>query len=294
MAPLTLCRATLEHVPTPLMAKYYAQMASAARIAVQAPQRGQCPNVLYTGLQRLYRLPNDDNLVIFSSYHCIRQVADWDELVSTPFADGVNALCWRRELPGDFEEVVRQLRAGPGITTLEDSQLLNLPLSPAGLAAVEVLLNDQDMLRKLDLDPVLDCINGYAPCHDPGPLRTDVCSFHVDSAPTEVDTYLCTYFGASSEGLRHDQACRWVDVPETRARLLESYGGPDDEGFLDYLAENCFDLHYRPDPGATPFSFGVGNLWRIAIRYPGCPVPACIHRAPTPVPGDLPRLLLLS
>ncbi len=227
-------------------------------------------------------------------YHRIRLVADFDELVSTPFVDGVNALCWQRELVGDFGEVVRQLGTGTGITTLEDAQLLSLPLSPAGKTAVEALLADQKMLRELDLDPVLDCVNGYAPCDDPGPLRTDVCSFHVDSAPTEVDTYLCTYFGAASEVLRNDQACRWVDVPETRSRLLEEFDGPDDEEFIEYLADHCFDLHYRPDPGAKPFSFGVGNLWRIAIQYPGCPVPPCIHRAPTPVPGQPARLLLLS
>jgi len=227
-------------------------------------------------------------------YHRIRMVADFGELVGTPFADGINALCWCRELAGDFGEVVRLLGVGAGITTLEDSQLLSLPLSPAGKAAVEILLADQRMLRALDLDPVLDCVNGYDPCDDPGPLRTDVCSFHVDSAPIEADTYLCTYFGASSEGLRNDQASRWVDDPETRARLLDSYGGPDDEDFIEYLADSCFDLHYRPAPGATPFSFGVGNLWRIAIQYPGSPVPPCIHRAPTPVPGQPPRLLLLS
>lgn len=38
-----------------------------------------------------------------------------------------------------------------------------------------------------------------------------------------------------------------------------------------WLHENCYDLHYEPTPGAQPFSFGVGNLWRIAVQYPGCP-----------------------
>ncbi len=41
-------------------------------------------------------------------------------------------------------------------------------------------------------------------------------------------------------------------------------------------------------------SFGLGNLWRIAVDYPGSPVPPCIHRAPITRPGRPPRLLLIS
>ena len=36
MAPLTRCRAEEEHVPTPLMAEYYAQRASAGLIIAEA------------------------------------------------------------------------------------------------------------------------------------------------------------------------------------------------------------------------------------------------------------------
>ena len=78
------------------------------------------------------------------------------------------------------------------------------------------------------------------------------------------------------------------------ADALKLYGGKDDDAFLEYLNENCYDLHYAPAPNAQPVSFGVGNLWRIAVDYPGSPVPPCIHRAPENVPGELPRLLLIS
>jgi hypothetical protein len=110
----------------------------------------------------------------------------------------------------------------------------------------------------------------------------------------EADTWLCTYHGAPSEGLRNDEAQRWVDLPETRAALLKEFGGADDGKFLDYLEENCYDLHYAPAAGARPFSFGLGSLWRIAVDYPGSAVPPCIHRAPQTQPGDPPRLLLIS
>ena len=125
-------------------------------------------------------------------------------------------------------------------------------------------------------------------------MPTDVFSFHADSATVEADTYLCTYHGSPSEGLRNDEAQRRVDIPATRAELLKRFGGNDDDAFREYLKENCYDLHYAPIPSARPFSFGLGNLWRIATDYPGCPVPPCIHRAPATLPGESPRLLLIS
>lgn len=44
MAPLTRCRATVDHVPTPLMARYYGQRASAGLIVAEATmvQEGHC------------------------------------------------------------------------------------------------------------------------------------------------------------------------------------------------------------------------------------------------------------
>ena len=82
--------------------------------------------------------------------------------------------------------------------------------------------------------------------------------------------------------------------PETRAELLRLFGGKDDADFREYLKENYYDLHWAPLPGAVPFSFGIGNLWRIAVDWPGSPVPPCIHRAPGTLPGEAPRLLLIS
>jgi len=221
-------------------------------------------------------------------------VASFEELVSTRFEDGINALCWERALPGNFAEVVGKLAVGEGITTIEDESLLELSVSPAGRLAVEMLLADQRLLRGLDLDPVLDCIQSCLRDQTGAPVATDVYSFHADSATVEADTYLCTYHGPSSEGLRNDEAARRVDIPQTRAQLLALFGGGDGPEFREFLNENCFDLHYAPVPGARPFAFGVGNLWRIAVEYPGSPVPPCIHRAPETRPGDTPRLLLLS
>lgn len=231
-------------------------------------------------------LPND--------YLRIQRVHSFQELVSTPFADGVNALCWERSLPGDFAKVVARLGEGEGIVLLEEERLLSLPVSAAERVVIDCLLSDLRLLRAQELAPVLNCIHGYPRDDAPGPVATDVFSFHADSAPVMADTWLCTYHGAPSEGLRNEEAQRRVDHPATRAELLKLFGGEDGDAFREFLNENCYDLHYAPIAGAKPFSFGLGNLWRIATEWPGSPVPPCIHRAPETAPGDPPRLLLIS
>jgi hypothetical protein len=174
-----------------------------------------------------------------SDYSRIRRVHSFHELVATRFADGVNALCWERTLAGDFGEVVARLGAGEGITALDDAQLLALPVSAAGRAAIDILLEDQRLLRDHGVAPVLNCIRGYPRDDEPAVVPTDVYSFHADSAPVEADTYLCTYHGVVSEGLRNDEAQRRVDIPATRAELLKLYGGDDDNGFREFLNDNC-------------------------------------------------------
>ncbi len=238
-------------------------------------------------------------------YNRIKRVNSFQELVATRFTDGVNALCWERALPGDFSEVVARLGVDEGITTLDEARLKGLELGAKGKEAIDVMLEDLRLLRELGRDPVLNCIDGYPRDEEPGPVATDVFSFHADSAPVEADTWLCTYHGAPSEGLRNDEALRRVDVPATRAELLRLFGGTDDDDFREFLQENCYDLHYAPIPSARPWSFGLFNLWRIACEYtgpslprPSSPerrrVPPCIHRAPATLPGQPPRLLLIS
>lgn len=226
--------------------------------------------------------------------HRVRIVHSFDELIATPFGGDINALCWPRQLPGDFQEIINRLQVDEEMTTIEDAALRALDLSPAGAAAREVLLADQALLRRHNLIPSLDCITGYPRDAADGPVPTDVYSFHVDRAPVQADTYLCTYIGPPSEGISNETAIRRVDMAQTRTQLLELYGGPDDEAFAAHLGEHSFDLHYSPRPGAEPYTFGVGNLWRIAIAYPGSPVLPCIHRAPLTLPGGQARLLLIS
>lgn len=227
-------------------------------------------------------------------YHRIRVVDSFAALLAAPLADGVNAVCWARELRGDFAAVAASLAAPHGITNLHADSLGSLTVGLDGRRAIDALLADRDRLLAAGHAPELNCIASY-PCDDAvGGLSTDVHSFHVDSATVPTETFLCSYTGPASEGLRNDEATRRIEVPAARAQLLASYGGADDAAFGDWLAATCHDLHYQPNAGAQPFSFGVGNLWRIAVAHPGCQVPACIHRAPRTVAGQSPRLLLIS
>jgi len=225
---------------------------------------------------------------------CIKMVGSFEELVSTPFGDGVNALCWPRTLAGDFQEIVARLGTIDEITSVDEDDLRALTLSAAGQIARETLIDDLRRLRDHELKPELNCIPAYPRDDESGPVPTDVYSFHADSANVMADTYLCSYTVASSEGLRPEDAVRCADIAETRAKLLKEYGGADDDGFKVFLNENFYDLHYVAAPDARPFCFGLGNLWRITTDCPGSPVPPCVHRAPATQPGQPPRLLLIS
>jgi hypothetical protein len=152
-------------------------------------------------------------------------VRNFEELRTTRFADGVNALCWERTLTGDYAEVIAKLGPGEGIVPLEDERVRALDLSPAGRLAAEAMLADQQLLRDHDLAPSLNCVYDCVRGSDAGTVPTDVTSFHVDSAPVEVDTWLCTYHGACSEGLRNEDAILKVEIPEIRVAQRIRRGG---------------------------------------------------------------------
>ena len=225
----------------------------------------------------------------------VKIVHSFDELVSTPFSGNINALCWQRNLKGDFDEIAKKLAISEDIATLDTQDLLDLNLSSLGQLARETLIQDQDLLKEMDLSPSLDVISAYPIDKNTGPIPTDVYSFHVDSCPVQVDTYLCSYNVAGSEGLRNSEATRRVDEISTREKLLNVYGGQDDEGFVTFLREHFYDLHYLPStPTVQPYSFGIGNLWRCATQWPNSSVLPCIHRAPPRATIKSPRLLLIS
>ena len=221
-------------------------------------------------------------------YHCVENFQD---LVSTPFHGAMNAICWNRELPGDFAEIVNKVSLSENITVLEQEELLELPLSEQGQIAREILLNDLKLLKAHGASPTLNLIRCYERDDAYPFFPTDVYSFHVDRSPVPTDTFLCTYYGEPSEILPNADATQKVLVPEIRDELKKLYQGSP-EGFESFLSEHFFDLHYEANPGAQPLNLGLGNLWRLAIDHPGSEVLPCVHRAPKEKTGEH-RLLMI-
>lgn len=226
-------------------------------------------------------------------YRMIHAVRSWEAFVETPLTGSCNAVVWVRELAGDFGEVAAWGAPSGDVEALDVPALRSAKLTPSGRQAADAVLHDLDRLKGIGHEPGIERVERY-PRDDDEIAPTDVYSFHVDSSTVPTETILCTYAGRASEGLRLDQAQRMVDVDGTRAKLLERFGGDDDERFAEYLRESHLELHYKELPGAEPFSFGVGNLWRLAVQYPGSPAPAFIHRAPAASGAPGTRLLLIS
>lgn len=221
----------------------------------------------------------------------INSVTNFHDLVSTPFAGEINAICWARDLQGDFSEIVEKLILSENIKELKEEELHELQLSDQGNLAREILINDMNLLKHHGASPVLNLIKYYDTDDEHSFFPTDVYSFHVDRSPIPIDTFLCTYYGDSSEILPNSEAIKKVLIPEIRSELKKLYTGTDID-FESFLSENFFDLHYLPKANANPISLGLGNLWRLAIDHPESLVPPCIHRAPREKSGKT-RLLLI-
>ena len=221
----------------------------------------------------------------------IRCVTNFQDLVSTPFNGEINAICWTRKLIGDFSEIVKKVGLRGNITEIEQEELRELQLSEQGQLAREILLNDLKILKAHGASPILNVISHYDRDDTYPFFPTDVYSFHVDRSPIPIDTFLCTYYGESSEILPNSQAKKKVLIPEIRDELKKLYHGAD-EGFELFLHKHFFDLHYQAKPNSRPISLGLGHLWRLAVDHPESQVPPCVHRAPKEEFGQK-RLLMI-
>jgi hypothetical protein len=221
----------------------------------------------------------------------IQRVSNFQDLVATPFNGEMNAICWARELTGDFSEIVQKVTLTGNITVIEQDELFELQLSEQGQLARQILLNDLEALKVYGASPSLNVIKYYDRDDTYPFFSTDVYSFHVDRSPIPTDTFLCTYYGESSEILPNSQGQQKVLIPEIREELKKLYQGAE-EDFESFLSDNFFDLHYQAKPDACPISLGTGHLWRLAVDYPGSKVPPCLHRAPKENPGEY-RLLMI-
>ena len=221
----------------------------------------------------------------------ITVVSTFEELVDVNFPKTVNAVCWERELVGDFKEIVSKLQLKENITEVTISDLLSLRLSENGHVAREIILNDLKLLSNFGALPSLNLLKNYERDEEFDFISTDVYSYHVDRSSVETSTFLCTYYGASSDILPNEQAVQKIIIPEIRERLRELHDGSE-EDFDSFLKEYYFDLHYQPKSNARPINLGLGHLCKLAVDHPGQDTLPCIHRAPKENKGEY-RLLLI-
>ena len=227
----------------------------------------------------------------FSNHKQISVVSSFSELISSNFQGDRNAICWYRNLNGDFQEIVKKLQLKENITEISVDDLLALQLSEHGRLAREIIISDIQQLTELGASPTLNLIQNYERDDELDYISTDVYSFHVDRSPIPTDTFLCTHHGAASEILPNDQVEQKILVPEIREKLKNLHDGPEAE-FENFLEEYFFDLHYRAKPESKPVNLGVGHLWRLAVDHPTQQVLPCVHRAPIEIDGEY-RLLLI-
>lgn len=228
---------------------------------------------------------------IFSDNNQIGVVSTFSELVNTNFQGEMNAICWHRNLVGDFKEIVSQLQLKENVTEVSIEDLLALQLSEKGNLAREIILCDVQLLTDFGASPSLNLLKNYERDEEFDFISTDVYSFHVDRSPIGTNTFLCTYHGAASDIIPNNQVDQKILIPEIREKLKKLHDGLEDE-FETFLKEYYFDLHYQPKPNAHPVNLGLGHLWRLAVDHPEQEVLPCVHRAPVEEDGEC-RLLLI-
>jgi hypothetical protein len=221
----------------------------------------------------------------------IKCVTNFYDLVAIPFQDEINAIGWTRNLVGDFSEIVNKIALTENLMVLNEEELCELNLTEQGELARNIILHDLALLRAHGASPTLNLIKYYERDDADSIFSTDVYSFHVDSSPIPTETFLCTYYGESSQIIPNSQVQQKVLIPEIRSELKKLYSGAE-EGFESFLSKHFFDLHYQAMPHAQPISLGIGNIWRLATQHPESKVQPCVHRAPKEKTGEN-RLLMI-
>ncbi|WP_343594826.1 DUF1826 domain-containing protein [Acinetobacter sp.] len=227
----------------------------------------------------------------FPDNNQIGVVSTFSELVNMNFQGDMNAVCWYRNLVGDFQEIVTKLELKENITEVSTEDLLALQLSEQGHLARDVILKDIQLLTDFGASPSLNLLKNYERDEELDFISTDVYSYHVDRSPIATDTFLCTYHGPASDILPNDEVEQKILIPEIREELKKLHDGPEAK-FEKFLEEYFFDLHYQPKPDTKPVNLGSGHLWRLAVDHPTQQVLPCVHRAPVENDGEY-RLLLI-
>ncbi len=110
----------------------------------------------------------------FSDHKQVEVVSTFAELVNTHFQENKNAICWYRNLVGDFKEIVAKLKLKENITEISTEDLLALELSEQGDLARDIILKDMQLLTDMGASPVLNLLKHYERDEDLDFISTDV------------------------------------------------------------------------------------------------------------------------
>ena len=97
----------------------------------------------------------------FSNSSQINTVSNFSELINLHFHGEVNAVCWHRNLTGDFKEIVTKLHLIENITEVSTQDLLALQLTEQGQFAREIILEDMQRLTDFGGTPILNLLKNY-------------------------------------------------------------------------------------------------------------------------------------
>ena len=92
----------------------------------------------------------------FSGNKQIRVVSNFSELVNSDFKGAMNAICWSRNLAGDFAEIVNKLHLQENMTEVSIDDLMKLQLSESGHLARKIILEDIQLLTDYGASPSLN------------------------------------------------------------------------------------------------------------------------------------------
>ena len=162
---------------------------------------------------------------IFSDNSQIGIVTTFLELIHTDFKGETNALCWYRNLEGDFNEIVNQLQLKENITEVTPKDLVALQLSEKGNLAREIIFKDLQVLTDFGASPSLNLLKCYERDEEFDFISTDVYSYHVDRSPIATDTFLCTYHGAASDIIAKEKKEQKILIPEIQKKLAALHHG---------------------------------------------------------------------
>lgn len=119
--------------------------------------------------------------------------------------------------------------------------------------------------------------------------------FHFDGGNVEIGRVLIPYTAPTTEGIAPEDCIRFVDIPKFQQDLIGRYGQDKvDPAELAALYKQGIAEIRLPLPGAVPYSFSAGDVFRHAVQENMAGVTPHLHRAPPMPKGAKPRLLLVA